>query len=345
MNLANKFVNFYLITSILFLAFFVPLVLFAEWVHSPTHHTQEVVYYVEEGSSIADVANALSAQNVLTHPTWFKIYAKIMGVERKIKSGTFVFTANNSPADVLNKLVDGDSIKLKVVIPEGLNIYQIAEKLAETFPKYSSDDWLKLMSDTNIIAQLPVKDSSIKTVEGFLFPNTYFFDPNESPTHVLQTFILHFKQVITPDMIAKAHALGLNLFEFVTLASIIQKESGIPTELNKISGVFFNRLHLRMRLQSDPTVIYGAWNDYKGKITKKHLRTPTQYNTYTKYGLPAGPIANPGLASLQAVLNPAQSKNLYFVSSGDGTHTFSDSYNTHKKAVKIYIKQSRSHAH
>lgn len=341
----NKFVNIYLVFSIAFLAIFIPFVLFAEWAQTPTNKIQEAVYYVREGSSVAEVAEALSSQNIITHPRWFRLYAKIKHTEKNIKSGTFVFTGNNSPSDILKKLVNGDSIKLKVVIPEGLNIYQIADKLSDTFVKYPSGYWVQLMSDPNLIAELPIEDkTSVKTLEGFLFPDTYFFDPNEEPAHVLQGFISHFKQSVTKEMIGKAKTLGLNTLEFITLASIVQKESGLNQELNEISGIFFNRLRIKMRLQSDPTVIYGVWNDYKGKITKKHLRTPNQYNTYTKYGLPIGPIANPGLLSLQAVLNPAQSKNLYFVASGDGTHTFSDSYQVHKKAVKRYIKHMRSYA-
>lgn len=323
---------------------FVPVVFFTKWVYSPINKTKETVFYVSEGSSLSDVASGLTAENALTHPTLFRLYAKLLRLEKQIKPGTFVFSGQNTPADILRKLVRGDSIKLKIKIPEGLNIYQIAEKLTETFPQYPQKYWLDLMSDTTLLEQLPYQDPSIKTIEGFLFPDTYFFDPNENPVHVLQTFILHFKQIVTNEMLTKARTLGLNPLEYVTLASMIEKESSVITELNEISAVFFNRLRINMRLQSDPTVIYGVWNGYNGKITKKHLRTHTQYNTYTKYGLPIGPIANPGLLSLQAALNPAHSKNLYFVASGDGTHTFSESYKTHKKAVKLYIKQMRTYA-
>lgn len=321
-----------------------PSVLFVKWVHSPINKACETVFYVSEGSSLKDVAYGLTAQNALTHPVLFTIYAKITRLEKQVKSGTFVFSRQNTPANILNKLVRGDSIKIKIQIPEGLNIYQIATKLKDTFPQYSQDFWLDLMSDPSLLEMLPYHDPSINTLEGFLFPDTYFFDPNENPRHVLQTFVLHFKQVVTSEMLTKARTLGLNPVQYVTLASMIEKESSASAELNEIAAVFFNRLRLNMRLQSDPTVIYGVWKDYNGKITKKHLRTSTEYNTYTKQGLPIGPIANPGLLSLQAALNPAHSKNLYFVASGDGTHTFSESYKTHKKAVKLYIKQMRTYA-
>lgn len=339
----NKFGN-YTIFSILFLTLFTPFVLFLEWAHTPVGNNQEVVHYIAAGSSVSIVANDLSAQHVLTHPRLFKLYARLLRAEKNIKSGTFVFTGKNSPADILNKLISGDSLKVKVVIPEGLNIYQIAQKLSETFPTYPTVHWVGLMSDPSLIAQLPIQNTQIKTIEGFLFPDTYFFDPSETPMHVLQTFISHFKQVVTPDMYAKAKTLGLNPLEYITLASIVQKESAINTELNEISRVFLNRLKLGMKLQSDPTVIYGAWNAYNGKITKKHLRTKTNYNTYIQYGLPIAPIANPGLLSLVAVLNPTQSNNLYFVAVGDGTHAFSESYKNHQQAVKRYIKHLRIYA-
>jgi UPF0755 protein len=342
--LQHKSLNFYHTILIFFLVLFLPTVLFMQWANSPVNRAEKTVFYVSEGSALKDVAQGLAEQQALTHPILFRLYAKVMRLEKKIKSGTFVFSKTDTPNEILDKLVRGDSIKVKLQIPEGLNIYQVASKLQDTFPQYSGEYWLRLMSDESLLNMLPARDTSIKSVEGFLFPDTYFFDPNENPVHVLQTFILHFKQVVTAEMFAKARTLGLAPIEYITLASMIEKESSKLSELNEIASVFFNRLRINMRLQSDPTVIYGLWHEYNGKITKKHLRTHTQYNTYTKYGLPVGPIANPGLSSLQAALNPTHSKNLYFVASGDGTHTFSESYKTHKKAVKHYIKKMRTYA-
>ncbi len=340
-----KFGNFYLFLAIFFLIVFIPFAFFLKWAHTPIHHLKDdVVYYVEEGKSIHEVAHALRQHEVLVHPELFKIYTKLVGSEKQMKFGTFVFTHQNTPAQILSKLVEGDSIKLKLTIPEGLNIYQVSNRLSNFFPQYEKDIWLKFMFDKELISLLPVDENLPKSLEGFLFPDTYFFDPNEKPEHVIKSFISHFKQMIPEELLVQAKEMNLTPFQLVTLASIVQKESAVQEEMNEIATVFFNRLKIKMKLQSDPTVIYGIWDQYKGRITKKHLRARNQYNTYTRYGLPVGPIANPGLQSLQAVLNPAESSALYFVATGNGTHTFSSSYRVHKQAVRKYIKHLRSHA-
>jgi len=347
-NLKSKFGNIYLFFAILFLSVFTPLIFLLKWANSPLKKTSaDVVYYVEDGRSLHEIAYGLASQEILDHPEFFKIYTKLHNHEKSIKFGTFVFLENNTPAEILKKLVEGDSVKIKVTLPDGLNIYQVAAKFSSIFDKHNSDYWLDLMHSPDLINDLPIEDPKPNSIEGFLFPDTYFFDPNEKPVHVLKSLVSHFKQVVTEDMLTRARELNLTPLQFITLASILQKESAVPTELNEISAVFFNRMKLHMRLQSDPTAIYGAWNEYKGRILKKHLRARNQYNTYVVYGLPVGPIASPGLLSLNAVLNPAKSNSLYFVAAGDGTHHFSDSYKKHRKAVRKYInylKHKRSHA-
>jgi UPF0755 protein len=218
-----------------------------------------------------------------------------------------------------------------VTIPEGYNVRMISALLAEK-GLGDADRFEELAMDTEFSRSLGIPSD---TLEGFLFPDTYSWPKGLSEEDILRRMTAKYKTVFTKTMRSRAQELGMTELEAVTLASIIEKETGAPEEREQVSAVFHNRLKKGYRLQTDPTVIYGL-EDFDGNLTKKDLRTDHPYNTYTRSGLPAGPIANPGKASLEAALNPAKVSYLYFVSRGDGTHVFSDTLVEHNKAVAIY---------
>jgi UPF0755 protein len=174
-----------------------------------------------------------------------------------------------------------------------------------------------------------------KSIEGYLFPNTYHFDRSMSTRQIMKIMHSEFWKKVTPEMVKRANELGFDLNQFVTFASIVGKESGNQPEKKTISAVFHNRLKKKIRLQSDPTAVYDLDN-FNGKVLRSHLRRNSPYNTYIIRGLPPGPIANPGLTSLKAALYPAPVKHLYFVSKKDGSHFFSSSLDVHNQAAYHY---------
>jgi UPF0755 protein len=219
----------------------------------------------------------------------------------------------------------------EVIIREDLSLREIAAILDKE-KLINKEDFFELASDEDFLESLNIKADSI---EGYLFPETYFLDRSMSTRQIMKIMVSQFWKKVTPEMIKRAGELGFNTHQFVTFASIIGKESGDDAEKPVISAVFRNRLKKRMPLQSDPTAVYDLEN-FEGKILRSHLKRKSLYNTYIIRGLPPGPIANPGLTSLKAVLYPASVNYLYFVSKKDGTHFFSSSLNEHNLAIKRY---------
>lgn len=227
---------------------------------------------------------------------------------------------------------------LSVTFPEGLRMSEMFILLKRQ--NYDNKGKYKeIVNNPNFIRSLnlPAKTPSL---EGFLFPETYKFAKDTSEKTILKTMVGTFLKKVPADYAIEAQKVGLTYYEALILASIIEKETGAANERRLIASVFHNRLKLNMKLQTDPTVIYGI-KDFDGNLTRKLLRTRTPYNTYTNHGLPPTPIANPGLESLNAAVNPEQSDYLYFVAKGDGTHEFSTNYGDHKRAVTKYQKRRR----
>jgi UPF0755 protein len=221
-----------------------------------------------------------------------------------------------------------------VTIPEGYNIKMIAE-LLEDLGLAQKDKFLELCSDESFLKELGIEGPS---VEGFLFPETYFFAKGIGEREIIKTMANRFKSVFTPLMAERIKEIGYSLFEIVTMASLIEKETAIKEEMPKIAAVFYNRLKGKIRLQCDPSVIYGLPH-YDGDLTKKDLATYHPYNTYRISGLPRGPIANPGKDALMAALYPANVNYKYFVSKNNGSHYFSETLQQHNKAVWKYQKR------
>jgi UPF0755 protein len=222
-----------------------------------------------------------------------------------------------------------------VTIREGENMYEIAADV-ESKGLAPKARLLALCRDARFIASLGLKPPYGPSLEGFLFPDTYFLNRTMAPEDILRQMVHRFQQAWTPQDEERATQLGFNQLQAITLASIIEKETGSPKERPLISSVFNNRLRKKMKLQSDPTTIYGMWERFDGNIHKADLLTPSSYNTYTLPGLPVGPISNPGRDSIEAALNPPPTNYLYFVSHNDGTSEFTATLEEHNRAVRRF---------
>jgi len=292
------------------------------------------VVEVPEGASFKETANLLAQKGLIMSPFWFRLLGKFQDAERKIKPGEYDLHTAMRPAEILGTLVSGRVIQYSVTIQEGFTARQIAKVLGAT-GIVKEADVARLVADPVFIKALGI---DAQTLEGYLFPDTYYFPKRAKTEEVVRAMVSRLRQVFTPELRAKSAALKMTEVQILTLASIIEKETGQDAERPLISAVFHNRLRKGMLLQSDPTVIYGIPN-FNGNLTRKDLARPTRFNTYTNTGLPPGPIANPGARSILAALNPAPVNYIYFVSKNDGTHQFSATLGEHNRAVEHYQKR------
>ncbi len=292
---------------------------------------QPIVVSIIPGQSFSRLATELKQKNVITHLLRFKILARLVGDDKRVKAGEYELTATMNPLEVLDTFVNGKVMLHKLTIPEGFNIDQIAAEVASA-GLGDEDSFKKWVTDPVNVKSLDLQGP---TMEGYLFPDTYFFPKGVSAQTIATKMVSHFNKTFTDQWRQHARELHFTVHEIVTLASIIEKETGAPAERPLIASVFHNRLKKKMRLESDPTVIYGIEN-FDGNITRRHLSTATPYNTYVIRGLPPGPIANPGLKAIEAALYPAKTDYLFFVSKKDGTHHFSSTIKEHNRAVRKY---------
>jgi len=304
--------------------------------YSPLTPKHPVQLTVLPGSGLSRVAGELQDEGVVRNALALKLLARWNRNDGKIQAGTYRFSDSATPEDVLDRLAAGDVVKVSLTIPEGFTLHQIVDRI-DKLGYGKRDTLLQLAYDRNFLKSLKINATSL---EGYLFPETYLFAPGIGEKALLKMMVEQLLQHLTPQLTKKAKALGLNRHQWLTLASIIEKETGVVEEMPLISSVFHNRLKRKIPLQTDPTVIYGIKN-FDGNLTRKHLKTPSPYNTYLNRGLPPGPIASPGLAAIKAAVNPAQTKYLYFVATGDGGHKFSKTLKEHNAAVREYLAQRR----
>jgi UPF0755 protein len=297
---------------------------------------QEIVFEVRPGMTLASVAKELAKQNIIKKPSWFLVLAKIEGQSNRMKVGEYQFVPDISPREVLEVITSGRSIGRNFTIAEGLNLFEISE-LYESEELGRRDDFWKWTHDKNFINELLGERQS--SLEGYLFPETYQVTKYTDVKSLIRAMVARFFDVYRRDIESLMADQNLTRHQVVTLASIVEKETGAPEERPLISGVFHNRLRKKMMLQTDPTVIYGKAVEL-GKlvisITRADLTKPTEYNTYVIKGLPPGPIANPGKLALLAALQPKESEFIFFVSQNDGTHIFSKDLKAHNQAVQTY---------
>jgi len=288
------------------------------------------------GTALPQIATQLEQAGVISDARRFVRLGIWRKTSQKIKAGAYEFSKPATPGEILDRLVAGDVIKIRITIPEGSTLRDIAARVAAAGIG-TVEQFLQTANDPARLDKLGIPSRSL---EGYLFPETYTVTATTTPAEVLRAMVAQFERQLTPELVAAARAHGLDRHGLVTLASIVQKEAGNEEEMPLIAGVFHNRLRRKMRLQADPTVIYGI-PDFDGNLTRRHLATPTAYNTYTQYGLPPGPIASPGLTALRAAAQPAATDALYFVATGDGRHVFSNSLETHNRAVQRYQLKRR----
>lgn len=292
-----------------------------------------VLVDIEPGQSAWEISRTLEKRGVITHARTFMVIAAVTGKARRLQAGSYVFEGNHLPLDVMNILFRGETQRYRVTIPEGYTIYQVGTSVEKT-GLMSREDFIRSATDPGTAAFF---DIEARSMEGFLYPDTYFLVPHITPLEIMAKMVDRFNKVYSNEMEHRAEELGMSKLEVITLASIIEKEAVVLTEKPLISSVFHNRLKRGMRLQSDPTAIYGIDN-FSGKIGPHDLLRESPYNTYRSQGLPPGPICNPGVDSIRAALWPSRTDFLYFVARGDGTHTFSRSLQEHNRAISGHIQ-------
>lgn len=292
------------------------------------------IVVIPDGSTFQQVAAILKSEQLIRSRWAFLLLGKSRDVDRKIRPGEYELDGSMASQAILEKLRAGRVVLHPVTIPEGYNLVQIAEVLAGQ-QVTDAKEFSKLVRDRPFITTLGIEADSL---EGYLFPETYSFPRQAKARDVIKAMVDGLHRVWSADLQEQAARMKLSLHQVLTLASVIEKETGSKDERELIAAVFHNRLRKKIPLQSDPTVIYGL-QAFDGNIHKRDLSVMSPYNTYRVQGLPPGPIASPGAHSLRAALFPAQASYLYFVSRNDGTHQFSSTLAEHNQAVEKYQKQ------
>lgn len=295
-----------------------------------------VEFSLRAGSSLRQVARQMTDAGVLREPYRFELLARLLGQSTQVKAGIYELTQPASPYELLRKITRGDYTQTAVTIVEGWTFRQIRQ-LLDQHPALVHQT--RGLTDTEIMRDLGAGDVS---PEGWFFPETYHVTAGESDVRVLRRAHRLMNQHLEREWPQRAGGVPLTSpYEALILASIVEKETGKPEDRTLIAGVFANRLRIGMRLQTDPTVIYGLGESFDGNLRRRDLVADTPYNTYTRAGLPPTPIAMPGLAALRAVLNPASTDALYFVARGDGSSQFSRSLDEHERAVTRWQRQGK----
>jgi UPF0755 protein len=295
----------------------------------------KTVFVIEKGMSLNTVTNLLYEKDIIHNKSFFKYRVYFLGLSNKIPVGTFVVEGKVSSRNIINTIFKDGPIRLKLTIPEGSSSEQIFLNANILFD--ASDDYNVLFKDLTFMKEFNIQASSL---EGYLFPDTYYFFEGTSGRKVLVTMIDEFWKNFNKTFIERTNELGFTVHEVVTLASIIEGEALLNKERAIISSVYHNRLKKRMKLQADPTIQYLIPGNPKA-LSIRDLRRVSPYNTYLNYGLPPGPINNPGLESIRAALYPASTDYLYFVAQGDGSHVFTTNQQDHLKAKKLYKQYKR----
>lgn len=297
----------------------------------PQTAAETAVVTIPKGTSVRGIADILAQDEVIHGDIRFLLLAKLSGYGSRLQAGEFRLRTGIKPGEVLKELAFARSIEYPITIPEGLR----AAEIAEIFGGYgwcNPQKFIKLISDQSFLKKIGF--GHLDSLEGYLFPDTYLFTRDiRGAENIIPIMVKRFNDVWRELSVELEHEPDQE--KTVILASIVEKETGAAEERPLIAGVFLNRLKSGMPLQSDPTVIYGSKKFLK-PISKRDLVTPTPYNTYTLPGLPVGPIGNPGKKALAAVLYPATTDTLYFVSKNDGTHQFSKTLSEHNSAVAKY---------
>jgi UPF0755 protein len=308
-------------------------------IHEPYRGFEAAEQFVDipPGSGASAIGTRLAAAGVIRDRLTFRVALWLSGRSRDLKAGEYRFDKPATTLEVIDRLARGDVYRRLVTFPEGLTIAEMA-RVFEQRGFGTAADFERAASNTSLIADL---DPSAPDLEGYLFPETYAFPRGTSADEVVAQMVAHFKQAYAADLRAKAASAGLTTRQVMTIASLVEKETGRADERPMVAAVYRNRLAMGMPMQADPTVIYGLSKAgrYTGNLTREHLQFESPYNTYRYAGLPPGPIAAPGRASLAATVDPAPVKYLYFVSRNDGSHVFAETLAEHNRNVQEWQVQ------
>jgi len=308
-----------------------------QWAETPMGLSQDQVLQVPQGSSLYRLSNELEQQGLIERGRWLRWYVKVNQLGHLIQAGEYRVAVGTTPQQLIKQIQSGAVVKYSVTLING-----------HTFREFMA----ALQADPVLIKRLPDMDSAQilqalderrDHLEGLFYPDTYHFQRGDSDLDILVRAHDRMQTLLQQAWNNRAEGLPYQSpYEALIMASIVEKETAVGEERSLIAGVFVNRLNRKMRLQTDPTVIYGLGDQYKGNITKAHLRAYTPYNTYRINGLPPTPIANPALPAIEAALHPETTNALYFVAKGDGSHHFSATLQEHEKAVRQYQWKRRA---
>ncbi|MFV8817307.1 endolytic transglycosylase MltG [Haliea sp. E17] len=296
----------------------------------------DYILVVEPGDSLRSVAGRLEQEGVYPDPLLLRIYGRITGLDQQIRHGEYRVERGATARDLLYLLHEGRVISYQVTLPEGITLAEAVRRLAAA---ESLQSVLDGAGDQRLLALV----APYENPEGWFFPDSYHYQRGTTDLEILQRAHTAMREVLAQAWEERAEGLPYaNAYEALIMASIVERETGVPEEREQIAGVFVRRLQRGMRLQTDPTVIYGLGEDFDGNLRRAHLRDPANaYNTYSHAGLPPSPIALPGRAAIVAALHPDQGDTLYFVARGDGGHYFSRTLAEHEKAVREYQLRRR----
>lgn len=294
---------------------------------------------IPEGAGPTSIGRRLADAGVIRDRLGFRFEILRSGLGRRLQAGEYRFDRPMTVREVVDKIARGDVYLVPITFREGLTMREMAQ-LFESKGLGSAKDFSTQASDSQLIRNL---DPAAKDLEGYLFPDTYAMTRNTTAAQLVPRMVDGFEKALAPETLSAAEARGLTLRELVTLASIVEKETGKPEERPLVAAVYSNRLKIGMALQCDPTVIYALEraNRYNGNLTRENMQIDSPYNTYRYPGLPPGPIANPGRASLEAAARPADVPYLYFVARGDGSHAFAATLEEHNRNVDEYQRRRR----
>ncbi|MFA6037038.1 MAG: endolytic transglycosylase MltG [Legionellales bacterium] len=294
----------------------------------------DAVFIIEPGDSLQKIAQGLKQQHLIPNKTIFIVFTRLKGNAKHLQAGEFLFEKNSTQAMMIDKIVSGEVMMHSIRIGEGWTFAQIAQEINQEDAIHKTLDWNSLQT---ILQQLGLSEHQ---PEGLLYPETYHFPRNYTDAQLITLAYRNMEKFLNTAWEKRAEGLPYeNAYQALIAASIIEKETAVPRELNEVAGVIVRRLQKPMLLQVDPTVVYGLGAHYDKPLTKADLKFDTPYNTYLHLGLPPTPIAVPSPAAIEAALHPAAGNALYFVAKGDGTHIFSESLAAHNKAVQEYRNQ------
>ncbi|KAF1074417.1 endolytic transglycosylase MltG [Halodesulfovibrio sp. MK-HDV] len=311
---------------------------FETYTRSPMQkELRQIPLVVPAGASFNQIIDDMARQGALTHPYAFRLLVRLRKQQQNLKAGEYLLNTGWTPERLLKELVTGKGILYTLTFQEGLPWWVIAKKIEQQgFAKV--EDFSRVIHDPEFLKKhnIPFPDA-----EGFLFPETYKLskprEMNEASAEDVASMLVHMFWQKTAPLWGDSRPSPEVLKKIIILASLVEKETGVPEERERVSGVYENRLEMGMRMQADPTIIYGLGKSFDGDIRRTDIRNKkNKYNTYQHRGLPPGPICSPGLEAIKAALNPEQHKYLFFVSKGDGSHKFSKTLKEHNNAVRKY---------